>query len=336
MAKYTKPKPCQNRKINIETAKHWDNVNKFNRELTQEFLQQEHYSKESLKQYESGLKIFFCWVLLYLDNKPLYELKPRDALKYQNFLISLGLSSSAVLFKRRSVSVICNYLELYYNDEYPSFRNIYNKSIPNPANILKNEKSPITRDEFHLLVKTLLSHGDKYKQQVAWLYFAYATAARSAELSRVKKEVANYNYVKDNDGKEKKYYATHKVKCKGRGSSGEQRQLYFDDNAMDSIREWLDIRGEDDCDSLFVIKYGNEPTRPAKQHTFNYWCTYIFSPILQKRIHPHQIRMSRATDVVAVDGKDIKSAQKLLGHKSSNTTEIYIVRNTDDDIDDVF
>jgi site-specific recombinase XerD len=39
---------------------------------------------------------------------------------------------------------------------------------------------------------------------------------------------------------------------------------------------------------------------------------------------------------VAVEGKDIKSVKSLLHHESVSTSEIYVVRDTDEDLDDAF
>lgn len=48
------------------------------------------------------------------------------------------------------------------------------------------------------------------------------------------------------------------------------------------------------------------------------------------------LRESRATQAVVEDGKDIHVVQKLLGHNDSSTTEIYVIREDDDSVDDLF
>jgi len=58
--------------------------------------------------------------------------------------------------------------------------------------------------------------------------------------------------------------------------------------------------------------------------------------IVGRRFHPHLIRESRATTLVVEQGRDIKSAQKLLDHKSSTTTEIYVIRKDEDNADEAF
>ncbi|MEM4995021.1 tyrosine-type recombinase/integrase [Priestia sp. SB1] len=316
------------------TEKEWEEVNDFNRQIVSEFLEQGHLSPHTLRQYQSGLKIFFRWVKENCMNKPITDLKPRDALRYQNFLIGRDLSSSAIKFKRSAVSSLCGYIELYYAEDYPLFRNIYNKKIPNPPKTLKNEKKPLTPQEFDLLVKTLEEREEW--QMLAYVWFSYSTGCRRSESVQLLKEVIAYNRVKDKDGNDKAYYITHNIRCKGRGREGKVRKLNFDDRAMDAIKKWLEVRDEDECEYVFVKKTKKGEVNQLSTSSLNYWCQEIFSDIVGRRVHPHQLRSTRATHLVALDGKDIKSAQKLLGHESSETTELYVIKEGDDDIDGAF
>jgi site-specific recombinase XerD len=319
-----------------EVTKEWfdANVNKLNRSLTNEFLNQAHLSPQTLSQYKSALYQFFKFVFDECDNKAITNLKPRDALKYQNFLINRDLSSSAVKFKRSAVSSLCGYIELYYNEDYPLFRNIYNKKIPNPSKTLRNEKQPLTREEFDLLVNTLKEREEW--QMVAYILFSYSSGCRRSESVQLLKEVVTYSNAKGKDGNDKNYYFTNPIRCKGKGREGLVRKLILGEDAMEAIVKWLEVRGEDDCEYVFVKKTKKGKINQLSTSALNYWCQEIFTEIIGRRVHPHQLRSTRATHLVALDGKDIKSAQKLLGHSSSETTEIYVVRNTDDDIDDAF
>ena len=87
---------------------------------------------------------------------------------------------------------------------------------------------------------------------------------------------------------------------------------------------------------MFVAKYGGE-VRQICETTFNNWFTDIISPIVGRSVHPHTLRASRATQAVVEDGKDVESVRQLLGHEDSSTTlNFYVVRDDDDEVDDLF
>lgn len=329
-------------KIDEVTDEFWENeVNEVNKELIEDFLSQQHLSVQTIKQYTSALKIFAKWVH---DNcRPkgeviIPDLRPRDARRYQDWLLKKGLSPSGVKFKRSAVSSLCGFIELYYDREYPNFRNIYSKAIPNVPKASVKEKVPLTTAEINKLVTVLTKR--KEWQKIAYIWYTYSTGCRREEARQLLTEVANYDIVEkeQEDGTVKRYYVTHTIRAKGRGREGKPRRFKFDEKAMKAIKRWLEYRKEqvenDDCPYVFVAK-GKDGYRQVSANTFNLWCK-DFSKIVGKDVHPHLFRSSRATNAVIDEGKDIKSVQKLLGHESSETTEIYVVRDDSDDDDDLF
>jgi len=150
------------------------------------------------------------------------------------------------------------------------------------------------------------------------------------------KEVVNYPYAKDpKTGDEKPYYFTHPIRCKGAGKIGKVRKLNYSDVSKNAIMKWLEIRGEDDSPYVFVKKTKTQ-LFALSPSAFNDWCANIFSEIIGRRVHPHQLRSSRATNLVAYEGKNIENVKSLLGHQSSETTKIYVVREGEDEVDDLF
>lgn len=322
-------------KIKPVTEAEWQQVDSFNREITEEFLQQAHLSDQTLLQYKSALKIFFNWIRENAQNAPLHTLKPRVALRYQNYLMGLGLSSSAVKFKRSSVSSICGYIELYYSDEYPLFRNIYSKQIPNPPKETRNEKQPLNREELNHLLATLKERGEW--QMIAYLMFSFASGARRSEIAQIRKDVVNKKkaYDKKNE-KELDYYVIPNIRGKGRGKVGKPISLIFDEDTKAAALKWLEVRGIDDCDAMFVRKFKDGRVEELSAATFNDWCANTFTEIVGRRVHPHLIRSSRATIASQEDKVDIKHIQKLLNHNDSSTTEIYIIKEQDDSFEGLF
>ena len=173
-------------------------------------------------------------------------------------------------------------------------------------------------------------------QILAYLKFSFSTGARRSEVRQLLKEVVDYQpKVLDSNDEKVNVYTTHKIRCKGRGKTGKIRQLNFDQEAMDSIKKWLEIRGEDDCPYVFVTKENGQYSNVGES-TFNSWAENHLERIVGRRVHPHILRESRATSMVVEQGKDISSVQKLLGHMSSATSEIYVIREDKDEADDAF
>lgn len=323
-------------KIKVVTNEEWQLVNELNKQISESFLNQLHLSPHTLKQYESAIKIFFRWVHSFQQNKPIYKLKPRHGLEYQNYLIKSGLANGSVRFKRSVVSSLCNFVETYYDDEddFSTFRNIFNKQIPNVSNEKAKEKIPLTKAEYELLCNELEKR--EQWQMLAFLKFTFVTGCRKSEVHQLLKEVVEYEKEKDKEGNFKNFYMTHKIRAKGKGIEGKVRRLVFDEDAMSAINKWLEVRGEDECPYVFVNKTQDGKVEQLSTATFNYWLSKTFSEIVGRHIWVHLLRSSRATILKVEEGKDIKEIQFLLGHNDPSTTQIYIVEDDSDVIDGIF
>lgn len=328
-------------KIDKVSTQFWNNiVLEENKELIEEFLSQGQLSLETIKQYESSLKIFARWV--HYNCRPKGEVKitdltVRDARRYQDWLINQGLGNSAVKFKRSAVSSLCTHIEVYYADIYPNFRNIFTKGVKNVGNTKVKEKVPLNSREIAKLIEVLTERQEW--QKLAYLMFTYSTGCRREESRQLKTEVVDYDFHVTRKGEVKNYYKTHNIRCKGKGREGKIRKFEFGEDAMRAIRKWVEYRKEqypdDNCEYVFTTYSNKEGCRQVSPNTFNTWCDY-FGEIIGKKVHPHLLRSSRATISVVEEGHDIKALQRLLGHNSSTTTEIYVVRDEDEGLDGLF
>lgn len=335
------------------TAKHsdavtdemWNQINKFNREMVDEYLENKvELSEKSQIAVRSGLKIFFWWVHENLEDKKCVDIKKKEFVKYLNWLTKRGLSDSAIKFKKSVVSAFCSYIMTYYEDEYPTFRSFVTSDMKVIQTGYVHDKIPLTTEEYEDLCKKLEKLG-KW-QILAWLKFSYSTGCRRAEARQLLKEIVDYEPIEkkvlitDKDGNKVETtslsYKTHKIRCKGRSQVGKVRQLQFGEDAMQAIKKWLQERGEDDCPYVFVINDKNG-VHQIGEATFNEWCSGLLTKLVGRRIHPHLLRESRATNIVVEEGKSVETAQKLLGHESSETTiKHYIIREDSDDADEAF
>jgi len=329
------------------TDEMWQQVNEFNRNMVQEFLEYKvELSEQSKIQYKSNLRIFFWWVKNNLGNKNCIEIKKKEFVRYLNWLTNRGLSDSAIKIKKSIVSSFCNYVVEYYEDEYPAFRSFVTSSMKVVKTGFVHEKKPLTPDEMQELYKKLEELG-KW-QILAYVKFSYSSAARRAETRQLLKEIATYDPVEreityiDEEGKEQKgisrSYLTHVIRAKGKSIEGKKRRLKFDQEAMDAIRKWLEVRGEDDCPYLFVTKGPDGKVRQVSDSTFNDWCSGLLTKLIGRRCFTHIWRESRATNLVVYEHRSSKVAQKLLGHESVQTTEdSYIIRDDlSDESDEAF
>lgn len=331
------------KKIPAVTDEEWLLCNEFNRNMRDEFIENStELSPKSLDSYKSSLTIWFNWVRKNCANKKQIEIKSRDYLKYQNWLVNLDHSSADISNKRSAISSLNSYLLVYYEEDFPTFRNFITKAVKKPEPRLVNEKNPPTIAEMQMLCETLEQSKikDKY-MKIAWLKFSWETGCRRAESLQLLKSIVDAKpvtktvKVKDENGnqieKEATYYVSHSIRCKGRGKTGKVRKFKFSDYAMDAIKKWLEVRGEDDCEFVFAVRT-KDGVRQLSAESFNTWCSTIFSKILGRRLHPHAIRESRATSIVVEEGKSAESAQRLLGHESVETTrKHYIICDTEDD-----
>lgn len=328
------------------TDEMWLQVNSFNRDLAEEYLEnQTHLSAQSQKQYKSALRIFFWWVKEKLNDKDCVNIKKKEFIRYLNWLTNRGLSDSAIKMKKSCISAFCTYIMNYYEDEYPMFRSFVTSEMKVVQTGYVHDKQPITPEEYKKLCQDLADLGEW--QKLAWVKFSYSTGCRRAESRQLLKEVVNYSpivkniEVTDENGKteivESRSYKTHKIRCKGRSKVGKVRQLQFSEDAMDAIKFWMSIRGDDDCEYVFVTKNNDGEYQQVGENTFNDWCAGILTKLLGRRCHPHLFRESRATNLVVEEHKSLETAQKLLGHESSETTsKHYVIRQDTDDADEAF
>ena len=326
------------------TEEEWLEINKTNRDMVQDYLDnQSDLSVKTLPAYRSGLRIFFKYLHDYLGDKDFTQIKKKEFQKYLNWLTNRGLSDSAIKFKKSCVSAFCNYVMMMYEDEMPTFRN-FTIGLKVVKTGYVHEKVPLTPDEYVALCEELERREEW--QKLAYVVFSYSTGCRRAEARQLLKEVVDYPAkekkikILDEDGKEveaiSRQYQTHTIRCKGASIQGKQRKLKFGEDAMHWLKKWIEVRGDDDCPYMFVVKKkdGSE-TRQVGEGIFNDWCSGLFTQIVGRRVHPHLMRESRATNLVVYEHKSAEVAQKLLGHNDVSTTKNhYIIKSDENDESD--
>jgi integrase/recombinase XerC len=92
--------------------------------------------------------------------------------------------------------------------------------------------------------------------------------------------------------------------------------------ARESIREWLQVRGQlapVGEQSLFVGRRGGRISPRTVQSRVSYWALRAG---VSQRVYPHLFRHSFATHLLE-SSSDLRSVQEMLGHADISTTQIY-------------
>jgi integrase/recombinase XerD len=113
------------------------------------------------------------------------------------------------------------------------------------------------------------------------------------------------------------------VQCTGKGNK--ERLIPLGQVALEWILNYLSVaradlaRGKKSCDNLFLNRHGGRLSRVSIWRMVRKYALLAGAP---KNIHPHVLRHSFATHLVA-NGADLRAVQEMLGHASISTTEIY-------------
>lgn len=314
----------------IVTDEMWKKVNDDYRNLVEEYIAISNHSKETKKQYISGLKQFGYFIYNSMNNKPLYKITKRDFLRYISYLRDdRGLSSSALNFKKACVSSLCNYIENVVADEEENYRTFRNFTRGLPA-IPKNrvyEKVAVTYDEFKLMMDVL--ENDENYLGMAWLATAFLVGARRSEIIQFRTEILDYPIPEGQN-----YVLSHVVRGKGASTDGKPLQYMIPIEALKYIKIWIDKRGYEH-EYIFTTKHNGEIKQMSPSWA-NYFCANTLSHILGRRINVHIFRNSCITYLLE-NGVDINLVSRFVAHHENiSTTQIYDLRDFEEEKNKIF
>lgn len=108
-----------------------------------------------------------------------------------------------------------------------------------------------------------------------------------------------------------------------RGKGEKLRVVFISDSAKKNLKEYLDKRGDTE-EALFISlsKSGNVTGRIIPRAVQRLVDFYARKAGISKKVHPHQLRHSFATDLL-INGADLRSVQEMLGHANISTTQVY-------------
>lgn len=108
-----------------------------------------------------------------------------------------------------------------------------------------------------------------------------------------------------------------------RGKGDKLRIVFLSPRAQRALKSYLEKRGDAE-EPLFISvgKAGKVLGRMLPRTVQRLIDRYARKAGIMKKVHPHQLRHSFATDLL-INGADLRSVQALLGHANVSTTQIY-------------
>lgn len=215
-----------------------EKINPKNIELLEKFLKEKaiRSSDKTIVVYDSNMKMFFTWNLLYNKNKFFVDIKKLEFVDFFSFAVDeLKLGSSKLNNMRSVLSSFSNFIEKFYDEDYPNFRNVILKVIDSSPKETRREKTILTDEQ----IEDLLDH-TKDTQALCWLALAVTSGARFSELLAWETDLIDENRTAFGD---LFLETTRQIKTKGRGKSGKLLYKYIlRDKFLPYYKNWLKER----------------------------------------------------------------------------------------------
>lgn len=306
----------------VFNAEKWKKVCAANKELLRDFtleLSSNKYSTGTIEQYACDLRMLFCYILDEMDNKDILELSRKDFRNIKMWYLNERKVSPARCNRvMSSIHSMLDYAE--EDDDYDYDFNISKKvkglTKENVKEIVFLEDSQV-----EMLRNYLLEH-ENYKLMTL-LDLLYDSGARRKEIWQVKK-----------NGLLEKNYTNVVI-----GKGNKKFPLVYFSRFKESLKLYLDQRGEDDIDALWIIGK-NEYKKEGSLSVIYSWVMemrQILSELEQKPIliTPHSFRHSAlqnlkngthyiCKDLNRTQGFSLEDLKVYAHHESTSTTEDYL------------
>lgn len=322
----------------IYTSEKWNQVSKENKAIMEDFLteyKQQKKAESTLHAYFEDLRLVLIKILEDFDNKSILEMTKKDFRRLNIWFDESGMSPARC---NRIHSVINSLLSFCEDDDDYDYEVNQSKKVKGvPREKVKTNEDDFffTYEEFVKVRDILVERGD-LQTAALWSLF-FDSGARRNEVFQVKKDGLL-------DGNK-----TNVV----RGKRGKLFPLVYLDDTKELIRLYLEKRGNDDIDSLWISSIGGEK-KPLADSTTLYdrivKCSKILSEIRgeETNIFPHTCRHSRIECLLRgeddrlkdEDGKNkkfpIEQIMVFVHHSDVSTTQGYTKDRSEETINDMF
>ncbi len=217
------------------------------------------------------------------------------------------LTENEIIEFLKSEYIVLNKSKETYNSAVCSIRLFYLVSFNKTLNRTLLPASKVTKKVPTILPKEMfikIFNDEKSLKHKCWLLLAFCSGLRVDEVSRVK--------IEDIDSKE------HKLKVLGKGNK--ERYTILPDVTIKFLRLYCK---EKNLKTSYLFPGTSNKDVANPNSIINYFTSIKYKYKLNNNISFHSLRHSFATYYLMNDG-DLLSLQSMLGHKSLNTTTIYL------------
>lgn len=316
----------------IYTKEKWEKVCKYNKDLMADYLTELKAQKKkegTIKQYKNDLRIVMIYIFDELDNKPICKLNKKSFRNYSLWLSTEKNMSNARV--NRMLSALRSMLT-YATDDEDYSDDIETNYAAKVKGLQKESVRDIiflTMDEVEHIYNHLISH--KKYQQATLLGLMIDSACRRNEAYQVEKSSIT------EDG------AFTNVVI---GKRGKKFRLLYNDMTKKAFKLYMEQRGEDDIESLWVTKEDGKVKKASYESLYNWvrcWRQIIkdYSGVY-KPFNAHSFRhialelLSTGDHYVCKKlGKEkfeLRELQLLANHSDISTTASYLADKSEDEL----
>lgn len=296
-------------------------INPENINLMKRFLKEKSIrtSDKTIVVYESNMLMFFTWNLLHNNNKFFVDIKKLEFSDFFSFAVDeLRIGSAKLNNMRSTLSSFSSFIEKFYDEDYPNFRNVILRVVESSPKEIRREKTILTDEQ----IEDLLQHlKEKDKQQACWIALGITSGARFSEMLNFEVDLIDESRTAFGD---LFLETTKQIKTKGRGKSGKLLYKYIlKDKFMPFYKEWLEEREKILKEKnlshkyLFIKQDGNQAT-PT---TVRVW-VQDFEDYLKVPFYTHALRHYLTT---LLSKKNIPHVliKEIFGWSSIQMVEVY-------------
>lgn len=321
----------------IYTEAKWEQVNKYNKGLLNDYINQikaEGKSEGTVKQYINNARIVMIYVLEELDNKPMYKLTRKH---FRNFILYLqdnGLSSARI---NSLLTISRNLINFGLEDE--EFEEDFEDMKLRPDRIKGMQKSTVrdivflTDEEVNLICEGFVEK--RRYQQALFIALAYDSCSRRNELYQIKRSDISLD--------------SNICASKVKGKRGKIYRPMYNDLTKKYFKI-LEEHRTDDTDFLWTTRSNGEVVEASYETLYN-WVMQARKILSEKTgeeeklFNAHSFRHSCAENLkngthylCAKTGKsfDLTIIQKLMNHSDISTTQSYLKQDDEDELLNAF